>query len=77
VTKDEFDALPDVTQRMGQREEIREGKRVVMPVLMGEPALLWQPSDTGPVLVTDCNGVDWFVGELRDGTMAKREARSL
>jgi hypothetical protein len=35
--------------------------------------VLWQ-DDNGPTMVTDMNGVDWFIG-LYCGELSKRKAR--
>lgn len=72
MTQDELNALPDISQHYGEREEIRNGQRVVIPVLMGSPEMLWQPKDDASFVVRDRDGIEWFVGQRKDGTSAKR-----
>jgi hypothetical protein len=75
VNQQELDALPDVTPYFEQRDEVRDGVRYTVAVQppAGEE-FLWQPDDAAPLWVTDRFGVDWMIGYLRDGTLAKRKA---
>lgn len=65
MTHAELQAIRDVTPYFGQREEIRDGERVMVPVATPEPGGDWfVEKDTDPLFVTDANGVEWRLGWL-------------
>jgi len=71
MTHDELHALPDVTPRMGYAEEVRDGRRVRIPVMShGHAGALWQEPDD-PIVV-DADGTRWMVGRL-NGERVRRE----
>jgi hypothetical protein len=59
VTHEELDALPEVGG-FGQREEMRDGRKVTIPVAERSFALFHGPDD--PLSVEDRNGSVWMVG---------------
>lgn len=64
-------ALPDVTVQFGQREEIRGGQRVLVPIAASVSGALFQTDADG--MVEDADGVWWHVG-WADGIRVRRRA---
>ena len=59
MTLEELDALPE-TGGFEQREELRDGKKVIIPVALEAFALYQGPDD--PACVIDEHGVRWLIG---------------
>lgn len=72
MTQEELDALPDVTERFGYREEIIDGQKVRIPFLEN-PSCVLQVKDDDPMWVEDARG-RWMIG-YRDGEKVKRLVR--
>lgn len=71
MTQADLDALPDVTPGFGQKIEIRDGKRVAVPVLeKAGVALYHEPDD--PIATTDMWGQNWLLGRNSAGVLCKR-----
>lgn len=59
MTQEELEALP-IDGEFGYREELRDGKRVLIPVLHTVGAL-WTEEDE-PCMVVDAYGERWRIG---------------
>jgi hypothetical protein len=59
MTQDELDALPE-TGGIGQREEIIDGKRVVVPTMLSALCLYQNPDE--PAFVIGNDGRRWMIG---------------
>lgn len=70
MTQEELNALPDVTDTIGQREHIVDGQRFVVPVQQRPACALFHGPDDG--LVMDAAGKWWMTGWL-EGRRVKRE----
>lgn len=68
MTQAELDALPE-SGAIGQREEVRDGRRVTIPYMIGGGAL-WE--DDGDGVFTDSRGQRWRVGQL-NGVRVKQQ----
>lgn len=69
MTQDELDALP-IMGGIDERIEVRDGRKVVIPVMRKAFALF------DPTVYTDANGARWMVG-THEGVMYRREMSRL
>lgn len=70
MTQSDLDALPDVTPQIGYKETDVDGKKVRVPVALGDQRALWQEPDDGTVISAD--GRRWMIGRL-NGVRVKRQ----
>jgi hypothetical protein len=75
MTKEELDALPDVTPGFVSFETVKiDGRRVNVPALDGFCGALFIGPDDGTYF--DASGAEWTVG-WHKGQRVKRRARSV
>lgn len=72
MTKEELDALPDVTPSFGAIEKSVDGRRVNVPVLEGFCGALFIGPNDGAYF--DVTGAEWTVG-WHKGQRVKRLSR--
>jgi len=70
MTPAELQTLPDVTPQFGSVEQILDGRRVIVPILSGGAAVLFQKEDDG--VFEDAAGVYWLTG-WADGRRVRRK----
>ena len=70
MTLEELAALPDATIGFGQRIEVRDDRKVVIPVMEGIVGPMWH-NDDDPMFIEDEKGRCWSVGWI-DGVRYKR-----
>lgn len=63
ISIDELDALPELGGEIGVRIVVRDGKKVLVPVMAETKALFRGPHD--PELIWDREGSAWSVGTAK------------